>query len=205
MILEEHEALRHLACGDQKCRERGRVRCDMALIRRSDCQGLTAQQIFTLLESLGRDATYAPHEIMGEESVALGFVRADTLYDDPIQEDAVDAHIARMLDNTTLVAEENVFCIEGWMVKIMDAASANRKEEANPHQKTSQDYCRYQLQWMLDHGYTLSDLMRELEVCRSENPGASISELFADWEQNSGFGSEIWACEDEWRGCEGAE
>lgn len=33
----------------------------------------------------------------------------------------------------------------------------------------------------------------------------SVSELFDDWKYESGFQSEIWACEDEWLECESAD
>ena len=70
------------------------------------------------------------------------------------------------------------------------------------------DYQKYQLQWMLDHGYSLQDLMRELTEFQYDDPEDSdristpISELFNEWEFDRGFGSEIWACEGEWREAE---
>lgn len=70
------------------------------------------------------------------------------------------------------------------------------------------DYEKYQLQWLMDHGYSLKDLMAELTRLQYEDPedaervSTPIDRLFAEWEADVGFGSEIWACEDEWRGCE---
>lgn len=32
-----------------------------------------------------------------------------------------------------------------------------------------------------------------------------MADLFAQWEQDCGFGSEIWACEAEWKDAEGEE
>lgn len=67
------------------------------------------------------------------------------------------------------------------------------------------DYQKYQLQWMIDHGYSLQDLMRGLTEFQYDDPEDSdristpISELFNEWEFDRGFGSEIWACEGEWR------
>ena len=58
-------------------------------------------------------------------------------------------------------------------------------------------YERYRLVWMLSHQYSLSDLVRELEVMQKETPDSSISELFAEWEFNRGFCSEIWPSYDE--------
>lgn len=71
------------------------------------------------------------------------------------------------------------------------------------------DYEKYQLRWMLEHGYSIKDLIDALtayqhydteNACRISTP---VNELFAEWEQNMGFGSEIWACEAEWWECEG--
>lgn len=70
------------------------------------------------------------------------------------------------------------------------------------------DYQQYQLQWMIDHGYGLDDLMRELSAIQcsdTEDVGVRstpIMELFREWEADYGFGSEIWACEEEWKDCE---
>lgn len=72
-------------------------------------------------------------------------------------------------------------------------------------------YQKYQLQWMIDHGYSLQDLMRELTDLQFGDPEDSdqistpISDLFDEWEADIGFGSEIWACEAEWKGCEGSQ
>lgn len=72
-------------------------------------------------------------------------------------------------------------------------------------------YERFQLQWMIDHGYSLSDLMRELQALQYDDPEDSdristpITELFEEWEQDVGFGSEIWPCEAEWEECEGKQ
>lgn len=70
------------------------------------------------------------------------------------------------------------------------------------------DYQKYQLQWMIDHGYGLNDLMQELRALRYDDPEDSdristpTTELFCEWESDRGFGSEIWACEEEWKNCE---
>lgn len=67
------------------------------------------------------------------------------------------------------------------------------------------DYQKYQLQWMLDHGYSLQDLMHELTEFQYDDPEDSdristpVQELFDEWEFDRGFGSEIWVCEGEWR------
>lgn len=57
--------------------------------------------------------------------------------------------------------------------------------------------------WMLDHGFTLSDLMNELENRRTEaEQDIDLRSLFADWEFDCGFGSQIWPCYDEFLDCE---
>ncbi len=71
-------------------------------------------------------------------------------------------------------------------------------------------YQKYQLQWMIDHGYSLQDLMRELTDLQFSDPEDSdkistpISDLFDEWEADIGFGSEIWVCEAEWRDYKGS-
>ena len=59
-------------------------------------------------------------------------------------------------------------------------------------------YERFKLEWMLDHGYTLSNLIDELEKQREETPDLNLKALFHDWEFGFGFGSEIWPCFEEY-------
>lgn len=64
-------------------------------------------------------------------------------------------------------------------------------------------YERFKLQWMLDHGHTLAELVRGLEQLREESdPDESLESIFADWEYGYGFGSEIWPCFKEFLDCE---
>ena len=59
-------------------------------------------------------------------------------------------------------------------------------------------YERFRLQWMLDHGRTLPELIGELQKLRDEgDPEMSLQALFRDWEFGYGFGSEIWPCFEE--------
>ena len=39
----------------------------------------------------------------------------------------------------------------------------------------------------------------------SDRISTPIQELFQEWEQDRGFGSEIWPCEAEWAECEGKD
>ena len=65
------------------------------------------------------------------------------------------------------------------------------------------EYERFKLRWLLDHGFTLENLICELERLRKESgPDASLSTIFADWEFEYGFGSQIWPCFDEFLDCE---
>ena len=70
---------------------------------------------------------------------------------------------------------------------------------------TDETYEQYQLRWMAEHGYSLYSLMRELGQMQYEDPEDSdristpITELFNEWEQDRGFGGEIWACKAEWK------
>jgi hypothetical protein len=67
------------------------------------------------------------------------------------------------------------------------------------------DYQKYQLQWMINHNHSLDELIDELDRCQmdwAEN-GESVSDIYKAWEQNIGFASEVWACFNEWRECEG--
>ena len=66
-------------------------------------------------------------------------------------------------------------------------------------------YEEYQLQWMIEHGHPLQYLMRELDEYQCRDRSMSVSELFDDWERESGFHSDIWACEDEWLKSESAD
>lgn len=73
------------------------------------------------------------------------------------------------------------------------------------------DYEKFRLQRMLDHGHSLRELMEELQSLQYDDPEDSdristpIQELFQEWEQDRGFGSEIWPCEAEWAECEGKD
>ena len=57
----------------------------------------------------------------------------------------------------------------------------------------------------------LQGMMEELQSLQYDDPEDSdristpIQELFQEWEQDRGFGSEIWPCEAEWAECEGKD
>lgn len=65
------------------------------------------------------------------------------------------------------------------------------------------NYEHYQLQWMIDHGYSLKDLMDGLS--EQIGYGFDMNECFSDWCEYRGFRGGIWACEEEWKDCEGGD
>lgn len=72
-------------------------------------------------------------------------------------------------------------------------------------------YQKYQLQWMIDHDHSLDELIGELTDLQYSDPEDSdmisqpVSDLFDEWNQDCGFGGELWACEAEWNECESRE
>lgn len=65
------------------------------------------------------------------------------------------------------------------------------------------EYERYKLYWMLAHGYTLKDLVEQLQYAIDEEteafePRTSFQSLFDSWEFGVGFGGEIWPCFNEY-------
>ena len=71
-------------------------------------------------------------------------------------------------------------------------------------QRARKAYERFKLQWMIDHGFTLSDLIACMEdlVCEDLSDcqvRTSLQSLFADWEYGLGFaGGSIWPCFEEY-------
>lgn len=68
------------------------------------------------------------------------------------------------------------------------------------------EYEKYRLQWMLDHDYSLPDLLERLsDIAMNENldeiqnPRVMLNEAFERLEYEQGFkNKEIWLCKDEW-------
>ena len=63
------------------------------------------------------------------------------------------------------------------------------------------NYEQYKLQWLINHNYSLTDLIQELEnYINQDSPDIKInlSKTFKEWEFNTGFNSEIYACEKEY-------
>lgn len=66
------------------------------------------------------------------------------------------------------------------------------------------NYEKYQLQWLIDHNHSLTELIQELEdyinqeFWLSSDPKINLSKAFKDWELDTGFNSEIYVCEEEY-------
>lgn len=65
-------------------------------------------------------------------------------------------------------------------------------------------YERYQLMWMLSHDYSLNDLANSMTQYQVDGCEGTVAEIFDEWEHDSGFGGEIWACDPEWEDCQDA-
>lgn len=58
-------------------------------------------------------------------------------------------------------------------------------------------YEKYRLDWMIAHGHSLTELLRDLEFLSREDPDCNLLTLFENWEYDNGFGGELWVCYDE--------
>lgn len=66
-------------------------------------------------------------------------------------------------------------------------------------------YQKYKLQWLIDHNYSLDDLIQELEDYINQESfdiKINLSKAFEEWESDIGFKSEIYACEEEFNDAE---
>lgn len=66
-------------------------------------------------------------------------------------------------------------------------------------QDPKQAYEIYRLQWMMDHGFTIPDLIKNIESMIEEDANesgarTSLQSLFQDWEFGIGFDGAIWPC-----------
>ena len=72
---------------------------------------------------------------------------------------------------------------------------------------TIQPYEQYRLNWMIEHGYSLPRLIRQLarlkDECNAQGDDPTIEELWEMWEDEYGFDGDLWACYDEWLQGEG--
>ena len=69
-------------------------------------------------------------------------------------------------------------------------------------------YQKYKLQWLINHNYSLTDLIQALddyindEFRLTSDPKINLSKAFEEWESDIGFNSEIYACEEEFNDAE---
>ena len=66
-------------------------------------------------------------------------------------------------------------------------------------------YNKYQLNWMIDHGYSISDMIialsntaKEMEGSHPHSLSHSLKYVFNEWALEDGFNGEIWVCYEEW-------
>lgn len=68
------------------------------------------------------------------------------------------------------------------------------------------NYEKYQLQWMIDHNHSLTDLIQELEDYLNQDltdVKINLTQAFEEWELDNGFNSEIYVCEEEYNDGDG--
>ena len=87
------------------------------------------------------------------------------------------------------------------MVYFEDAYSRKGRREI-PLYKTNDSkisYENYQLKWMMDHGYSLRDLMQSMDEYYDDKyiVGRTFDDLFTEWKNESGFNQELWSCKEE--------
>jgi len=76
--------------------------------------------------------------------------------------------------------------------------AGSQHEEASVNEKLA--YEQFKLQWMIDHGFTLTDLIECLEIMIREDAldggnRKDLQTLFEAWEFGFGFsGGQIWPC-----------
>ena len=69
------------------------------------------------------------------------------------------------------------------------------------------EYEKYRLNWMIEHGHTLPELIRQLNrlYYETDDVGLSIEEVWEMWEEEYGFDGSLWVCYEEWAQAEGKD
>ena len=79
------------------------------------------------------------------------------------------------------------------MAKSLDPSNADKR---------IREYDTFKLKWMLNHGYTLRDMINSLAQYIAEDSEEydqdDITQLFDEWELDIGFNDEIYPCFHEW-------
>lgn len=60
------------------------------------------------------------------------------------------------------------------------------------------DYERYQLEWMIEHGHSLKEFVQGLDLVDRDGID-SLEEAYAIWENDYGFGGEVFSNEQEFK------
>lgn len=63
------------------------------------------------------------------------------------------------------------------------------------HNNELSDYEKFQYQWLIDHGYSLLDLIKALDKYK---PSMNLLTVFRDWEYEHGFDGQIYPCAGEY-------
>lgn len=58
-------------------------------------------------------------------------------------------------------------------------------------------YAKYQLRWMIDHDYSISDIIERLSDMEAEESHEGVGAMFQEWSYDTGFDGELWVCYEE--------
>ena len=92
--------------------------------------------------------------------------------------------------------------------QVPEGSVKQAKPNSTAEQNEQNAYEVFKLQWMIDHGFTLTDLIECLEIMIREDAldggdRKDLQTLFEAWEFGVGFiGGQIWPCLEEFRGDE---
>lgn len=68
------------------------------------------------------------------------------------------------------------------------------------------EYEKYRLNWMIEHGRTLPELIRQLARLQDEcEEITSVEQLWEMWKEEYGFDGSLWVCYEEWAQAEGKD
>lgn len=75
------------------------------------------------------------------------------------------------------------------------------------------NYNNYQLQWLMDHNYSLTDFIKSIEDYINDSEDSSryidennqldLQQAFIDWQFESGFNHDLYVCKDEFNQTKG--
>lgn len=106
-----------------------------------------------------------------------------------VVEDAISSLMIKSLEMNWIVGKDPIVLVE------TEFSLPIYSDEELAQLRTQ--YEKFKRQWMADHGYTLESLVASL-AADLEDSGEPLWETYQTWEKETGFGSEIWPCFDEW-------